>query len=190
MLDLIYPPSTAPLLKGCSRARSSEMLPIVDENGVVYAQAPRQYCHNGTAKPLHPVVHLHIINREGEIYLQRRSAKKDLLPLRWDTAVGGHVSYGEYLLEALYRESYEELKMVSFNPIWLLSYVFESDREKELVNVYAAVGNFTPAPDGDEVLEGRYWSPEQIDQAIGKDILTPNFESEYRRVSNMLQALL
>lgn len=190
MLDLVYPPSTAPLLKGCARARSSEMLPIVDENGVVYAQAPRQYCHNGIAKPLHPVVHLHIINREGEIYLQRRSERKDLLLLRWDTAVGGHVSYGEYLLEALYREAYEELKMINFNPIRLLSYVFDSGSERELVNVFAAVGNFTPAPDGDEVLEGRYWSPGQIEQTMGKEVFTPNFESEYRRVSNMLQALL
>ena len=33
---------------------------------------------------LHPVVHLHIINRLGQIYLQQRGAHKDLLPLRWD----------------------------------------------------------------------------------------------------------
>ena len=84
----------------------------------------------------------------------------------------------------------EELKMINFNPIRLLSYVFESGSERELVNVFAAVGNFTPAPDGDEVLEGRYWSPGQIEQTMGKEVFTPNFESEYRRVSNMLQALL
>ena len=142
------------------------------------------------AKPLHPVVHLHIVSRDGRIYLQQRSATKDLLPLRWDTAVGGHVAYGEYILEALYREASEELGFTDFNPVFITSYVFESEAERELVNVFATVGDFTLKPDGDEVIAGRYWSPEEIEAACGKNILTPNFESEYHKIKNSLQALL
>ena len=96
MIELIYPVSPAPLLKGCKRGTAAEMLPIVDELGNVRAQAPRDQVHHGT-KPLHPVVHLHVINRRSELYLQQRGAHKDLLPLYWDTAVGGHVAYGEYI---------------------------------------------------------------------------------------------
>ena len=190
MLDLIYPVSPAPLLRGGKRTRAVEMLPVVDEHGNVVAQAPRELCHHHPDKPLHPVVHLHIINRSGNIYLQQRGAHKDLLPLRWDTAVGGHVAYGEYILEALYREAAEELGLHDFLPQSLGAYVFESDRERELVSIFAAVGSYELRPDPDELAGGRFWTPDEIAQAIGKGILTPNFEGEYARIKDMLQALL
>lgn len=166
------------------------MLPVVDELGNVKAQASREFCHHNPQKPLHPVVHLHIINRSGQIYLQQRGAHKDLLPLRWDTAVGGHVSYGEYIMEALYRESDEELGLHNFLPHSLDTYVFESECDHELVNVFAAVGEYEIRPDPDELAGGRFWTPEEIGEAIGKGILTPNFESEYARIKDALSALL
>ena len=189
MLELIYPAYSAMVVCNGGGAAAAEMLPIVEPSGLVVAQASRKYCHSGT-KVLHPVVHLHIVNREGEVYIQQRSAKKDLLPLKWDTAVGGHISYGEGVAEALYREAGEELHFHDFNPIWLTSYVFESSVERELVNVFATVGDFSPQPDGDEVVAGRYWSPEEIMRNIGKGVFTPNFESEYQPIAAKLQALL
>ena len=189
MTDLIYPTTPAPLLPGSGRGDVLEMLPIVDLQGNVSAQAVRSFCHAGT-KPLHPVVHLHILNRNGELYLQHRSASKDLFPLRWDTAVGGHISYGEYVIEALFREAGEELGFFDFNPVWLDTYEFESQRERELINVFAAVGNFNLKPDGEEVLEGRIWSEEEIAANLGMEVFTPNFESEYLRIKQSLQSLL
>lgn len=149
----------------------------------------REYAHGG-AKPLHPVVHLHILNRNDELYLQKRSAKKKLLPGRWDTAVGGHIDYGEQVLEALFRESSEELNFTEYNPIFIKSYVFESQQEREVVNVFACVGNFTPHPDRDEVSEGRYWTMEEIEENFGKSVFTPNFEGEFRQIRTTLEALL
>lgn len=189
MIELVYPSITAPLIRGTVSAAAAEMLPLVNSSGEVYAQASRHYCHSGV-KPLHPVVHLHIINREGQIYLQQRGAHKSLLPLSWDTAVGGHVSYGEYIFESLYREAEEELGLINFNPIGILNYEFESATEKELVSVFAAVGNFTPKPNPEELEGGRFWSPEEIEANIGKGIFTPNFESEYARIKDVLQSLL
>ena len=89
---------------------SREMVPVIDPSGQVIGQAARQYVHGGS-KLLHPVVHLHILNRFGELYLQKRSMSKDLLPGYWDTAVGGHVDYGESIGEALFREVSEELRI-------------------------------------------------------------------------------
>lgn len=190
MLELIYPTTPAPLLRGVRRGRAAEMLPVVDESGYVLAQAPRTFCHHNGERPLHPVVHLHIINRRGEIYLQQRGPHKDLLPLRWDTAVGGHVSYGEYILEALYREAAEELGLHDFLPQGLCNYIFESDDERELVSVFAAVGEYAIRPDPDELAGGRFWTPEEIEQAMGRGILTPSYEDEYERTKDALLALL
>lgn len=166
-----------------------EMFPVVDPSGLVEGIASRQYCHSGS-KVLHPVVHLHIVDRFGRLYLQKRSMKKDIQPGKWDTAVGGHVDFGETLLEALFRESSEELGLREFNPVYIESYVFESEIEKELVNVYAAVGSFTLSPDMDEVDEGRYWDIKDIEENLGKSQMTPNFEQEFIRIKDRLLSLL
>ena len=71
-----------------------ERFPIVDEEGNVIGQATRGECHNGS-RLLHAVVHLHVFNSQGELYLQKRPEWKDIQPGKWDTAVGGHIDYGE-----------------------------------------------------------------------------------------------
>ena len=43
---------------------NEEIFPIVNEQGEVIGRETRNYCHSG-AKPLHPVVHLHILNPKG-----------------------------------------------------------------------------------------------------------------------------
>ena len=78
----------------------SELFPVVDPDGRVVGSATRGECHGGSML-LHPVVHLHLFNSRGELYLQRRPLWKDIQPGRWDTAVGGHVSLGETIDEAL-----------------------------------------------------------------------------------------
>ncbi len=196
MFDLIYPVQPATVLPlptvdqpGFSACTGGEMVPIVEENGLVVGQAARSYVHGGS-RLLHPVVHLHIINRYGDLFLQKRSMSKNLLPGRWDTAVGGHVDYGETLDGALYREAFEELGFREFNPAYLKAYVWESEREREMVSVFAAVGNFNLNPSNEEVTEGRFWRMDEIEAAIGKSILTPNFEQEFRSIKSSLLALL
>lgn len=195
MLELIYPYDSAPVIpaptadSSAVRVCASEWFPVIEPNGLVIGRSTRQYCHSGS-KPLHPVVHLHIIDRFSRIYLQKRSMKKDIQPGKWDTAVGGHVSYGEGILEAVYREASEELGFMEFNPILLETYRFESEIEAELVNVFAVVGSYDLHPDLDEVDEGRWWELADIDDALGKGVFTPNFESEFSMIRKQLLALL
>ena len=85
-----------------------ERFPLVDEEGRVIGSATRGECHNGS-KLLHPVVHLHVFNSRGEVYLQKRPEWKDIQPGKWDTSVGGHIDYGETPELALTREVREEL---------------------------------------------------------------------------------
>ncbi len=155
-----------------------ELFPVVDEQGNVTGKATRGECHNGS-KLLHPVVHLHVFNSKGELYLQKRPAWKDIQPNKWDTAVGGHVDFGENVEEALRREVREELGITDFTPVFLTRYVFESAREKELVNTYNAVYD-GPVRPSDELDGGRFWSITEINGQLGKGVFTPNFENEFR----------
>ena len=194
-MELIYPYDIAPVIPAPTaettpeRAAVNEWFPVVEVSGLVTGRATRNYCHSG-AKPLHPVIHIHIIDRYSRIYLQKRSMNKDIQPGKWDTAVGGHVSYGESIVEAVFREAYEELRLIEFNPIHIETYQFESPVEKEMVSIFAAVGSYELTPDLDEVDEGRWWPVEEIDANIGKGVFTPNFESEFQMIRKQLLALL
>lgn len=187
MTDIVYPAEPAVIIGEASNA--SEMLPVVDDHALVVGQAARKVCH-GSRRLLHPVVHLHIVDRFGRLYLQHRSRNKDAYPGLWDVAVGGHVSYGESISEALVRETAEELALVDFNPIPLAVYVYESPKQRELAFVYAAVGNFNITPDNYEVQEGRWWTEQEILESFGQGVFTPVFEKEYTEFKKKIMALL
>ena len=155
-----------------------ERFPIVDEEGNVIGSATRGECHNGS-RLLHPVVHLHVFNSRGELYLQKRPEWKDIQPGKWDTSVGGHMDYGETPEDALVREVREELGIETFESERLGMYVFDSRRERELVYVNRTIYDGPIQPSADELDGGRFWTIDEIREAIGKNVLTPNFESEY-----------
>ena len=159
----------------------AELFPLVDEDGNIIGSITRSEAHDGSKK-LHPVVHLHLFNSRGELYLQKRPEWKDIQPGKWDTACGGHVDLGESVDMALRREVREELGITDFSPHFIKKYVFESDCERELVNVHTAVYDGPVSPSADELDGGRFWTRDEIADSIGKGVFTPNFESEYQRL--------
>lgn len=163
---------------------SEELFPIVDEKGNTLGEAPRSVCHDGKTMLLHPVVHLHLFNSAGELFLQKRAMTKDTQPGKWDTSVGGHMSPGESVGEALAREANEELGLKTFSPAFLGKYIWESPRERELVNSFSTTTDEVPVINRDEIEKGRFWSVDEIGKEIGKDTFTPNFEHEFKILLN------
>lgn len=162
------------------RDNSDELFPVVDDEGRVLGSMTRGEAHGG-CRVLHPVVHLHVYDGSGRLFLQRRPLWKDIQPGRWDTAVGGHVAYGESVGEALRREAGEELGLRSFDAVFVVRYVYDSDVERELVNVFRTVTDGPVTPDTNELDGGRFWTVAEIEAGMGRDIFTPNFEYEYSR---------
>lgn len=158
----------------------SELFPLVDEAGNIIGSITRGEAHNGS-KALHPVVHMHLFNSKGDLYLQKRPEWKDIQPGKWDTACGGHIDLGENVDQALKREVGEELGVTDFEAEPLGSYVFESAKERELVYAFRCTFDGKVTPSKEELSEGRFWSKDEIVSNLGKEVFTPNFEHEYSK---------
>lgn len=159
--------------------KKEEWLPLVDTNGQITGKAPRSVCHS-SINYLHPVVHLHIFNSQGELYLQKRPENKLVQPGKWDTAVGGHIALNEAVETGLARETKEELGLENLNSKPLARYVWQSEIESELVYVFIALFDGPITPDQQELDGGRFWSVQALESHLGKSVFTPNFEQEYQ----------
>ncbi len=157
----------------------NEIFPVVDEDGKEISRASRDLCHDGKSMLLHPVVHLHLFNEKGELFLQKRASTKDLLPGKWDTSVGGHINPGETAEEALRRETEEELGIKDVKFRFREKYIWQSSRERELVYSFTGSSKSKPVVNPDEIDEGRFWSVTEIRDNLGKGLFTPNFEHEF-----------
>jgi len=161
-----------------------EWVPLVDEQGKIVGQAPRSQVHNGS-KLLHPVVHLHVLNPNKNILLQKRPMSKQIQPGKWDTAVGGHISVGETLEKALQKEAFEEIGLVGFSAKLQKIYRWESEVEAELVYMFTTFDFKNVKNQSDEVEEIRFWTKNQIENQIGQGLFTPNFEYEFGLLKEM-----
>lgn len=157
-----------------------EIFPLVDIDGNRVGEAPRSKCHDGT-KLLHPVIHIHIFNSDGDLYLQKRSATKDIQPNRWDSSVGGHIDINETPEEAAHREAFEELGIKQLKLDYITKYVIETDVEKELTYCFYTVYDGSFSIDKNEVVDGRFWKIEDIKANLGKNIFTYNFEQDFTK---------
>ncbi|NWJ50396.1 MAG: NUDIX domain-containing protein [Bacteroidetes bacterium] len=163
-----------------------EWFPLVDIKGNVIGKASRSFCHSGPGH-LHPVVHLHIVNTNGELLIQKRSSTKDLLPNRWDTAVGGHVALEENIEAGLFREVKEEIGITDFKPVFLKQYVWETERESELVFSFFCIHNGPFKADPEELDDLQFWTKKKIESTIGTGVFTPVFENEYPMIRKLLK---
>ncbi len=155
-----------------------EWLPLVDNEGKIKGKVPRSRVHDGS-KLLHPVVHMQVIGPNNTILLQKRSPKKQIFPNTWDVAVGGHISTGETLEEALKKEASEELGLKEFSARLIKTFKWESEIEAELVYLFVTHNSSDFNIQNDEVSETKFWAVNQIKERLGKGVFTPNFEYEF-----------
>jgi len=174
----VYLKFRKPVSQTFEAKEDEEWFDIVNEKGEIKGKAPRSAVH-GNPQLLHPVVHLHIFNKKGQLYLQKRALSKDVQPGKWDTSVGGHINSGEDIKIALHREALEELGIQLSNIQPLYTYVMRNNYESELVHTFRTVHNGPFKINRNEIIFGKFWRLNDIKNNLGKEIFTPNFEQEF-----------
>ncbi len=86
---------------------SEEIFDVVNERDEVVDRKSRREVH---ARGLwHRAVHVLVFNARGEVFLQKRSMKKDMSPGKWDSSSSGHLDTGEAYDACAVREVREEI---------------------------------------------------------------------------------
>jgi len=157
-----------------------ECFEVVDKKGNIIGKASRKECHRDP-NLIHRVAHVLVFNSKKELFLQKRSKKKDIQPGRWDTSVGGHLNIGETFEEAAYREMHEELGIKEVELVYMYNYIHQNELESEMVWTYKVIYDGKIKVDQEEIEDGKFWGKDEIRLFLEKEIFTPNFEEEYQR---------
>jgi len=86
---------------------TEEIFDVVNERDEVVGRNTRREVHRLGLK--HRAVHVLVFNARGEVFLQKRSMKKDLHPGVWDSSSSGHLDSGEAYDACAVREVREEI---------------------------------------------------------------------------------
>ncbi|MCI8344916.1 MAG: NUDIX domain-containing protein [Clostridia bacterium] len=172
-----------------------EYFDVLNENGEFTGKiATRKECHE---KGLwHRAVYAFIIDKSGNVLLQKRSENKRLWPNKWDVTVGGHVDRGEFGRQALIRECAEELGLnIKDEDIKYLVGSTSINEKGDIINkhfneCYLITKDIDISKiklQKEEVSEIRYFSKEEI-----LDRIKNNYEdlTEKTGVWNFLQEIL
>ena len=160
---------------------NEEWFDLLNTRGEVIGSAPRRICHTMPGL-LHRAVHVLVFDSDDRLFLQKRSARKDIQPGKWDTSVGGHPGLGEANEIAARREMNEELGVDTTDLAFAYTYRWQSPVESEWITSYVTYHAGPFRLDPEEIDEGRFWTFDDITHALAHDVFTPQFHQEFTRL--------
>lgn len=138
-----------------------EIFDVVNERDEVIDRKPRSEVHRFGL--LHRAVHVLVFNARGQIFLQKRSMKKDRQPGLWDSSASGHVDSGEDYDTTAVREVMEEIGLrLSVAPQRLFKINARPETDQEFVWVYRCESEGPFVLNREEIDRGGWFSPEEV----------------------------
>ncbi len=157
-----------------------EIIQIVDRNNLETEILPRRVMREQGL--IHRASYILVFNEEGELFLQKRTAGKDLYPSCWDVAAGGVVLAGESYEESAARELAEELG-VTATFSHLFDQYFEEEDNRVWGRIFSCVHNGPFQLQKEEVAFGRFMKIDDIFELSKIEKFTPDGIDILRKVS-------
>lgn len=151
-----------------------ELVDVVDEFDRPLAVLPLSDVHRQAL--FHRSVRVAVFDRQGRVYLQKRSRSKELYPGRLDLSATGHVRAGESREAAARRELREELGLTAERLRHVGDVLGSPDTNFEFITLYTAGRlDAQPNPNPEEVESGFFAEPSELDYLLAnyRDQLTP-----------------
>ncbi|MGY8689904.1 MAG: NUDIX hydrolase, partial [Verrucomicrobiales bacterium] len=146
--------------------KGDELFDVVDEADQVVRQATRRDVHaNGW---LHRAIHVFAFNKNGELFLQKRSHLKDVHPSTWDSSAAGHLDAGESYESAVVRELEEELGIEESPPEYVATLPPSDATGWEHVKLYRVQASKRLRYPYSEIETGGFFDLEMIEHWIAR----------------------
>ena len=140
-----------------------ENLQVVDEQDHPIRGVDRATVH--AERLLHRAIHIFVLNNAGELFLQRRSYRKDTFPRKWDSSAAGHVDLGESYEACAIRELREELGLVD-QPREIGRVPASEKTGQEFIRIYQAEADEIIDLNEEEIETGGFFPVSVIDEWI------------------------
>jgi isopentenyldiphosphate isomerase len=149
-----------------------EQIIIVDENNNEVAAASRSHMRRHNLP--HRAAYIMVFNSKGELFVQQRTAWKDIYPGYYDIACGGVVQAGETYDLAAARELAEEMG-ISDSPLTIL-FTFKFADQKNIVwgRAYTCIHDGEIVLQPEEVAGGFFLSLDEILPLTASRPFTPD----------------
>lgn len=144
-----------------------ERFDVVNEQDEVIGRASRGEVHARHWR--HRAVHVLVFNRRGQIFLQKRSLRKDNHPGVWDSSASGHLDAGEEYDHAAVREVAEEIGLrLAAPPQRLFKLAACPQTGMEFVWVYRCEAEGPFCLNQEEIDAGQWLAPEAVDRWLAE----------------------
>lgn len=158
---------------------SDEEVVIVDSENVAVGKALRSEMR--IKKLIHRATYILVFNSNGEVFVQKRTADKDVYPGFYDIAAGGVVLAGEEYIESAERELFEELG-ISADLKWRFDHFYSDTDNRVWGRVYTCIHDGPFTLQIEEIEEGFFMKPEKVAIFCKDHDFTPDGIEIYRRI--------
>jgi len=140
---------------------AEEIFDVVNERDEVIGRRTRAEVHR--LGLMHRAVHVLVFNSRRQVFLQKRSMKKDRQPGLWDSSASGHLESGEEYAACAVRELREEIGLVlNQPPLPLFKLPASPQTDQEHVWVYRCEAEGPFVLNADEVERGDWFDPPEV----------------------------
>ena len=151
---------------------AEELVEIVDRDNTPIGAVTRRIMRQQNL--IHRASYILVFNRQGQLFIQKRTATKDIYPGYWDLAAGGVVQAGETYLESAARELREELGVAGVKLRHLFDQYFEDEHNKVWGRIFSCVHNGPFTLQTEEIDYGRFIPLSEIEALHKSEPVTPD----------------